>query len=83
MPKSHKDLLKQQIAHSYYNIDQAAEHITNVLLAFAPVHPELTKPLLACLQGIVTLEEVLKVFVRDTWGITDPDWHSWRNFPEK
>ena len=83
MPKSHKDLLKQQMAHAYYNVDQAAEHVTNVIEEFAPVHPELTEPLLAFLQGIVVLEDVIKVFVRDVWGIENPDWHSWRNAPEK
>lgn len=81
MPKSHKDLLKRQLAHASYNLDQAGEHITNVVLEFAPVHPELTEPLLAILEGIKVQQDVLITFARDVWGVSDPDWHTWRNEP--
>lgn len=81
MPKSHRDLLKRQLAHAYYDLDLAGEHITNVVEEFAPVHPELIEPLTAILAGILIQQDVLKTFVRDVWGIDNPDWHSWQNTP--
>lgn len=81
MPKSHKDLLKRQLAHASYDLDQAGEHITNVVLEFAPVHPELLDPLLAVLEGIKVQQDVLKTFTQSAWGVSEPDWQSWRNEP--
>lgn len=83
MPKSHRDLLKRQLAHCYNNLMLAGGHLQQVIDEFKPVHPELSAPLEAIQDGIILQINLLHHFVFDVWGVMDPAWDSWRNVPDK
>ncbi len=82
MPKSHRDLLKRQLAHAYHNLDLAGYHLGEVIKAFEPIHPEL-KPILEAVQsGLLIQMEALTKFAFTAWGNPSPDWDAWRNEPD-
>ncbi len=82
MPKSHRDLLKRQLAHAYHNLDLAGYHISEVTKAFEPVHPEMSALLDQVKAGLLIQLEVLAHFALIAWGNPSPDWDAWRNTPD-
>lgn len=83
MPKTHRDLLKRQIAHAHNNIELAGQHIVPVAEAFQEAHPELFAALFAVVQMLTLANETIEKFVSVAWGNDAPDWEAWRNVPEK
>ena len=79
MPKTHRDLLKRQIAHAHNNLDLAIDHIAQVAIQFESVHPELEEGLVIASSLINQADEVLKAFVMAAWGREDVEWETWRN----
>ncbi len=83
MPKTKRDLLKRQVAHAWLDLDKAGGHLAQVIAAFIDVHPELAAPLVAVEEGILIQQDVLKAFVKEAWGMENPDWLAWQNEPER
>lgn len=81
MPKTHRDLLKRQIAHAHNNIEMAAQHIVPVADAFQEAHPELYAALFAAVQSLSLANEIIEKFCGIAWGNENPDWEAWRNVP--
>jgi len=83
MPKTRKDLLKRQIAHSYRNLSMALDHLSIVAFQTEEVHPELSDGLITVMIGIKTMQDVLASWVKTVWGTDTPNWESWSNLPVK
>jgi len=79
MPKTHRDLLKRQVAHAHNNLVLAIDHIAQVGIEFEGVHPELEEGLVIATSLINQADEVMKAFVMAAWGKEDVAWDSWRN----
>ena len=79
MPKTHRDLLKRQVAHAHNNLQLGINHISIVGVQFDGVHPELAEGLKIAIELITQADELLKVFVQAAWGKDEINWDSWRN----
>jgi hypothetical protein len=83
MPKTHRLLLKRQLAHSYTAIENSIGHIARVGLEFDAVHPELAEYLKYATEGLMGVQAILNEFAAKAWGNDDPDWVSWSNKPNE
>ena len=74
MPKSTKDVLKRQLGQAGVNLNYSGSYISGLADTFRPVHPELAEILDIAMEGLVNVENLLKVFSDQAWGNPDPEW---------
>jgi hypothetical protein len=79
MPKSNRDFMKRDIARAYYNIQLSIDRLVPMYNLFNPVHPELGEMLQSLIDGLFMCQEVIKAFIKQAWGIEEPNILGWIN----
>ncbi len=78
MAKSNRDVLKRDLAHTFYDTVIAAQHLNKVYNVVLPQHPELADSLGTCIQGYLVIIDVLTKFAQTITGRETINWEAWR-----
>ena len=78
MPKTKRDYLKRNIAAAILEIEEAGRNVIDLHDAFKDVHPEDAELLSFCIQGLISIKDVLSDFAMKSWGHVPENWEAWR-----
>jgi hypothetical protein len=82
MPRSHRDLLKRQIARAHYGITRSMGHLASVEAEYHDVHPEDAEALQVAIVGCGEINNLIERFAEEQWGKDIINWAAWIDDPD-